>query len=460
MAVIPSRDTTVLSGTSTDILNAIRNELGGGYARVVPLADGTSANLELIGNAILGNAEIRNSFIGMINAIGLTIVKSATYYNEWQDLKLGTMELGELVREAFVQVVMPKLYNPNAGPEEYFSADNADVENAIHYINYRTFYKIPIDRVELRKAFSYSSGVVDMINRIIEQAEVAEQFDEYIAMRYVIARCIADGRAMIEHIDPIDKTTAEDVAIQIKAVSDNLRFMSTDYNEAGVLRTVPKDQQLVIFTPLSNAVQDVAVLAKSFNENRVEWSGVQKFFDHLVPTEMEYKRLEQLFTDREWYRRFTTDEETLLNSISVIMISKDKLMVLDTLIESADWYNGETLKQFFWFHHHKIMSDSPFGMIIAFTSEELAVTGVTITPNSVTSYVAGNSYQFRATVNGDAGVDKKVTWSISGQTSANTYISESGLLYLGQDETGATITVKATSVFDNTKSGTASVTKA
>ena len=48
MAMIPSRDTTVLSATSTDILNAIRNTLGGGYATSVPIADGSDANLQRI----------------------------------------------------------------------------------------------------------------------------------------------------------------------------------------------------------------------------------------------------------------------------------------------------------------------------------------------------------------------------------------------------------------------------
>ena len=62
-------------------------------------------------------------------------------------------------------------------------------------------------------------------------------------------------------------------------------------------------------TPRAKAVQNVNVLANAFNLNKVEWSGVQKRFDRLVPTEEEYERMEQLFPDKNWYRRFTSDEE-------------------------------------------------------------------------------------------------------------------------------------------------------
>ena len=288
MAMIPSRDTTVLSATSTDILNAIRNSLGGGYATSVPIADGSDANLQRIGTAIIGNADIRNQFVGMLNAIGLTIIKSATYYNEWADAKLGTMEYGEIAREAFVAIVMPHLYNPNAGADEYFAWDKPKVEEALHFINYKTFYKIPISRFELRKAFSYASGVEDLLSNLISRAEVSEQYDEYLAMRYIVARNIVDGHAKINHIDVITKDNALDVAEDILAISDDLDFMSRDYNAAGVLRTFPKSEQWVIMTPRAKAVQNVNVLANAFNLNKVEWSGVQKRFDRLVPTEEEY----------------------------------------------------------------------------------------------------------------------------------------------------------------------------
>ena len=84
------------------------------------------------------------------------------------------------------------------------------------------------------------------------------------------------------------------------------------------------------------------------------------------------------------------------------------------------------------------------------------IDSITIAPAAVTVYT-GNSKIFSETVIGTQ-TDKRVTWSVEGATSANTTISSSGDLTVGDDETATTLTVRATSVADPTKSGTATVT--
>lgn len=88
----------------------------------------------------------------------------------------------------------------------------------------------------------------------------------------------------------------------------------------------------------------------------------------------------------------------------------------------------------------------------------VVVNHVSVTP--VLTYVKkGLTKQFEATVNcssSDSEV-KAVTWSVTGNTSANTTISKTGLLTIGDDETAKQLTVKATSVTDNTKSAEVAV---
>ena len=88
-------------------------------------------------------------------------------------------------------------------------------------------------------------------------------------------------------------------------------------------------------------------------------------------------------------------------------------------------------------------------------TENTAVTGVTISPASAT-VERGKTVQFTATVKGTGTFKKEVTWSIAGQK-GNTSINTSGLLTIGNDETATTITVKAVSVGDTTKSATVNV---
>ena len=86
-----------------------------------------------------------------------------------------------------------------------------------------------------------------------------------------------------------------------------------------------------------------------------------------------------------------------------------------------------------------------------------SVTGVTVSPETVAVQKSA-TYQFTATVAATAGASQAVTWSVSGNTVAATRISSAGILTVDAGETAAMLTVTATSDFDKSKRGTASVT--
>ena len=84
------------------------------------------------------------------------------------------------------------------------------------------------------------------------------------------------------------------------------------------------------------------------------------------------------------------------------------------------------------------------------------VTGVTVLPYSAL-LGKGGQQQFTADVSTTGNASKAVTWKVSGNTSAATVITGTGLLTVGADENSNSLIVTATSVFDTTKSGDASV---
>jgi hypothetical protein len=102
--------------------------------------------------------------------------------------------------------------------------------------------------------------------------------------------------------------------------------------------------------------------------------------------------------------------------------------------------------------------------ITAYTAENLpTVTDITVSPATAT-VAPGGTKQFTATVIGNNSPSTAVTWSVEGTgKKAGTTISNAsgtaGLLTVASDET-ATLTVKATSLADPEKSGTATVTVA
>ena len=84
------------------------------------------------------------------------------------------------------------------------------------------------------------------------------------------------------------------------------------------------------------------------------------------------------------------------------------------------------------------------------------VTAVTVAPATAT-VTKGATQQFTATVTGEHDPAQTVTWTVEGGTTGTT-ISDTGLLTVAKDETATTLTVKATSAVDESKSGTATVT--
>ena len=85
------------------------------------------------------------------------------------------------------------------------------------------------------------------------------------------------------------------------------------------------------------------------------------------------------------------------------------------------------------------------------------VSSVTVSP-ATASVEKGATKSFTAAVTGTGNPAQTVTWDVEGETSVLTTINASGVLVVGSDETATTLTVRATSTADTTKSGTATVT--
>lgn len=88
--------------------------------------------------------------------------------------------------------------------------------------------------------------------------------------------------------------------------------------------------------------------------------------------------------------------------------------------------------------------------------DPVTVSKVAINPTTI-DLEQGSSKTFGVSVTGTGSPAQTVKWSISGQKSSDTKISSTGLLKIASDETAKTITVKAVSTLDSTKSATATV---
>jgi len=89
--------------------------------------------------------------------------------------------------------------------------------------------------------------------------------------------------------------------------------------------------------------------------------------------------------------------------------------------------------------------------------EPATIIDVTISPATATIQ-KGATHQFTASVTTTGNAPASVSWNVSDNTHTLTYVSVAGRLTIAVAETAATLTVTATSTFDPSKKGTATVT--
>lgn len=445
-----------LNATSAEILEAIRSEASPEYRAAVPQANNDVASIRSIGNVILEYQPFQNEFLhALVNRIGRVLITSKLYDNPWAMFKKGLLENGESVEEIFVNLARPHQFDPEIAEGHVFKREIPDVKAAFHYLNYQKFYKTTVSNDQLRQAFLSWDGITDLISRIIDALYTGANYDEFITMKYLIARMILDGNVYMSNIPAVSPDNAKGVVTSIKGASNQLEYLSPKYNMAGVSTFSSKNDQFIILNADFEAMIDVEVLASAFNMDKAEFFGHRVGVDSFANVDTE--RLAILFANDPNYKPFTAEQIATLQAVPAIIVDRDWFMVFDNFYNFTEQYNGEGLYWNYWYHCWKTFSASPFANAIAFSTQTSTVTAVTVSPTSATVAPDGN-LKLTATVTGTGIVPQGVTWSVSGNSSVDTVVTNAGMLYIGKNEASATVTVTATSIFDPTKSADCVVT--
>lgn len=448
---------TKLTASTVDILNAIRNDATQMYQNYVPIAQQEPSNVKAIGAAIMQFPALQNEFLtALVNRIAFVKVRNMEFSNPYAKFKKGVLDFGETIEEIFVEIAEPFRYDPAVAESKVFKRQIPDVRSAFHILNYQEYYKVTVQNNDLRKAFLSWQGVDDLISKIVNTVYVAAEYDEFLITKYMLMKQILAGH--LNPIAPSGATTTTD-AKDYKAISNLLEFPSTEYNMSGVHNVTKKDNQYLFLTAAADAAMDVDVLAAAFNMDKAEFMGHRVVIDTFAS--IDTARLEKLFKDDPNFEAFTSAELALLADVKAVLVDIDWFMIYDNLMEFTEQYNGEGLYWNYWYHTWKTFSVSPFANAVVFANGTSAVTSVTVSPATVTipAPVAGNVIHFSAVVEKTGFASEQVEWSISDNAEGVARIDESGnVLIVAAPESEIAITVTATSIFDNTVSGTATLT--
>lgn len=471
MAVKPTK--AELNAKTPEILNTIRESIGGDFQENTPhvlsageeMADGVTAtsndslmSIRAFGQAVMSNVGWQNAFLSeLLNRIGLVIISSKSYQNPWANLKRGRLEYGEVIEDIFINICEPFNYNPELAETQVEKRVKPDVEAMLYRINSQIFYKQTIEQVTLRQAFTSSTGVVNLITGIIDAMYTAMEYDERLAMKYILVQRLLNG-TMYKQIIPAN-ATSEQLITAVKTVSNLLMTPSRKYNSAGVLNYALKNDQYVFVTSAFDAQSGVEVLAKAFNVDYAQFSGRYIVLDDFSFTSDELARLDIIFADEPSYIRPTTDQLAKLKEVPLVTVDKDFFMVFDVEQYFDMRRNQQGLYENNFLHVWKVYASGYFANAIMYVETEPTVTSVKVAPSEATM-PKGSSLTMKATVTASDFADKTVHWEVSGNGVDVAINEKTGVLTIGNNATAQAYTVKAVSNGDPKNFGKATITVA
>lgn len=419
-------------------------------------------SLHNIGEYIMSYEPYRNAYItSLVNRIARVIVTSRMWKDKWAVFDMGKMDYGETIEEIFVNIAKPHSYDPAKAETQVFKREIPDVRAAFHSMNYQKFYKVTISNDQLRQAFLSYYDMNELIARIVDSLYTAMNLDTFLTKKYMLAREAINGGIYTVVTKPIsgDGAQPDDAISLYREYTNNLTFLKTLYNRAGVRNSTPIEDQVIIVPNKAESILGVKVLAAAFNLSEVDYISKRIAVDSFEFDADDEARLAELFANDSTYKPFTGEEKNALQMISAVKLAKDWFMCFDNFNQFTENYNGEGLYWQYFFHVWKTFSVSPFANAVLFTSQVSEVTEVTVSP--ATAKVAqGTSIVMTAMVAGTGLFEKTVEWSVKGAkdlASGTRIDGTSGVLRVASDEeVGNVLTV--TAMAKDGQTGTAKIT--
>ncbi len=418
-------------------------------------------SIKEIGKLIIDNQRYRNAFINTINLIGLTVIKRNGWDDPWYFTERGTLRYGQQIREIIVDLVNVYDYNAEFGNKtKFLETEVPNVFNYIHELNFQKFYAITTSDNQLRMAFESEGGLFDFIDEALSMLFESYVYDKYQVNKYMLARRLLDGTVTPSYISGYAGMTPRQRVSAMKSVSNKFTFRSPNYNPAGVRRATRFDDQILIVNTDFEADFSTDVMATSYFRDEADMRARLVLVDGFG--NLDESRLVEVLGSA--FIPLTETEAAALEAVPAVLISREWFMNYTYALDNAsgekytEFYNPTTLENHHFMHVWKVFSTSPFENATVFESVEPGVTAVTVSPSTAT-VTPGQTLQFSAAVTASGFANKAVLWSVDDTAAAaGVTISASGLLTVPADYSGSDITVTATSIYDSTVSGTATVT--
>lgn len=356
---------TTLNASTMDILNTIRQNASMEYQNLVPEVTKES-DIPKVGEVLYGYPALANQFIStLVNRIASVRVKSATFNDDYVELKKGYLEFGETVEEVFVGIAKAREFSVEKAESRELKRTLPDVKTAFHAMNYRVQYPVTIQDEDLRTAFLSMDGVQNLIAKIVDAVYTANEYDEYLLFKYLMIKAIAHGKMYPVSIG--DGTDMKDAAVAFRGMSNQLGFMTTKYNISGVHTTTPRADQYIFMDAKYNAQYDVNVLASAFNMDKATFMGKLKLIDDW--TTFDNERFDVITANSDQIEPVTAEELALMKDVKAVLVDREWFQFYDNKNEFTEKYVASGMYWNYFYNVWKTVSSSPFSNAIVFVTD-------------------------------------------------------------------------------------------
>lgn len=380
---------TSLNATTIDILNTIRANASAEYADSIPVV-ATAMDIPSVGEIIMGVPSFQNEFLeALINRIALVVVRSVTFNNPYKNLKKGYLSYGETVEEIFVNIVQAYDYNPEKGASRELKRYLPDVKSVFHVINYKAVYPVTISEDELATAFLSADGVTSLITKIIDSVYKGVEYDEYLLFKYMLIKNISSGK--FKPVSIGDGTDLNKSASAIKGVSNKFRFVSKNFNQAGVRNNSNIDNQAIFMDSDFNASFDVEVLASAFNMDKANFMGKLYLIDDW--TTFDNERFDVIRQNSTGIEEVTQPELALMKNVKCVLLDEKWFQVYDNKNKFTEKYIASNMEWNYFYHIWKTVSYSPYENAVVFCLDSTTTTlpaSINVSVDSVSTSDTGN----------------------------------------------------------------------
>ena len=436
-----------------DILNAVRGQSTTVYQDRIPNADKASID-DVIHNLLSWTPGMNEFLNSLVNVIGLQIYKNVnTFDNPFAKFKRGMLMTGDTIEEIMNGLLMAHRYDASSEylEAEIFGTERPETQVNFHKINRKDYYKLTINEVELRKAFTSLGGLDQFITNLMSTPQTSDQWDEFLVTTSLFAEWHKYRGFFNVNVPDLSTSTSEPndakfTLRRMRELGDTLPFLSRRYNPAHMPMAIKREELELIITPEANAAIDVEALSAAFNVDKAEFSSRKT----IIPAEY-----------------------IGIPGFQAMLTTKDFFVIADSLLETRNAMNPVGLTTNYFLHHQQVISASRFAPTILFTSAEPS-TPIIVIPsvvqsiaaptlkdqggNVVTNVIRGNSYQIiaPATTSPINGSNDAVKLMLVGALSTRTAVFQNGFFVVALDEAATSLTVNTVSTEDQTIISTAS----